>query len=410
MSSSGSENDGRDQSAVGAFYVPDIVIAKLDSAMPRLRDETVREIFASLSSYTKVDHQALYQSIDRNMSMAISALRRGQAHDLDALKAARITATDRYNQGVVVDQVIVAFRMSFSRIQDEFIASAIGVIEKEDLVRAIQALTTLSDSFTVAVVRTYQALQVNSAVSQATQKTNALRSLLKGERVEESIASLSLDQEQHYAVISWSTPDLKRAEYFRVALEHAGCLEADMPQKYKTSAVVLDTPQSGFGIVAKKPSVRVADAKNLTVGVGEFKPVKELRQSWELAARVLACARDFGISGVCGVAEVGWRLGIEKSSPVSDYYRARFITPVMQSIDSGAGNKELIETVTAWIRLERSIPKVAQKYGLHENTVRYRLAKFSELTSFDSHNADDLVGLLWALEVHNASLESVSQK
>ena len=92
------------------------LINELEAALPELQAKTVEDIFTQLDSYKDVTDAALQESISRNLQMAVSSLREGKAPTPDEVEGAVTTSTERFHSGVPVDQVILAFRMSFSRI------------------------------------------------------------------------------------------------------------------------------------------------------------------------------------------------------------------------------------------------------------------------------------------------------
>src|SRR5690606_21819585 len=97
------------------------VIDRLESSLGELTEITCKNIFSGLDSYGNVSAEALQQSIHRNMDMAVTSLRAGRAPTPAELDPAATTTTERFHSGVSIDQVIIAFRMSFSLIHTRFI-------------------------------------------------------------------------------------------------------------------------------------------------------------------------------------------------------------------------------------------------------------------------------------------------
>src|SRR5699024_12197624 len=91
------------------------------------------------------------------------------------VEGAVTTSTERFHSGVPVDQVILAFRMSFSRILERFIDLAVTRLKTEELTKGSMVLTGVSDAFTLRAVSTFNKLQVQSAVADASRRVGALR-------------------------------------------------------------------------------------------------------------------------------------------------------------------------------------------------------------------------------------------
>lgn len=62
-------------------------------------------------------------------------------------------------------------------------------------------------------------------------------------------------------------------------------------------------------------------------------------------------------------------------------------------LSGGPGMADLLETVQAWLSAGRSIRATATRLGLHENTIRLRLARVSTTTGLDVADANDQLAL-----------------
>ena len=66
--------------------------------------------------------------------------------------------------------------------------------------------------------------------------------------------------------------------------------------------------------------------------------------------------------------------------------------------ERGRAGDEVLATVRTWLRERRSVAATALALSVHENTVRYRLSRFTALTGADLEDTDVLVEVWWALE------------
>ena len=184
------------------------LINELEAALPELQAKTVEDIFTQLDSYKDVTDAALQESISRNLQMAVSSLREGKAPTPDEVEGAVTTSTERFHSGVPVDQVILAFRMSFSRIHERFIDLAVTRLKTEELTKGSMVLTGVSDAFTLRAVSTFNKLQVQSAVADASRRVGALRTLLSGKTLSiEEKTVLSINSSERYAAIRALVPE-----------------------------------------------------------------------------------------------------------------------------------------------------------------------------------------------------------
>lgn len=197
------------------------VITRLENLLEELIEITCGDIFAALDSYEDVSAEALQQSIRRNMNMAVTSLRAGQAPTPAELDPAATTTTERFHSGVSIDQVIIAFRMSFSLIHSRFIDFSFERLAAPELIRGSQILTDVSDAFTVRAVQTFHQLVVESAVADAARRSTALRNVLAGDFTPgaEGLA-LQINPLEPYAAIRVSVPGNLNAEQVRRQLCH----------------------------------------------------------------------------------------------------------------------------------------------------------------------------------------------
>lgn len=364
----------------------DEVIRSLEQAREALKMETTVEIFTTLESYANVEEEDLRVSVGRNVSLAISSLRAWQAPEPSELREAVTTTVERFHSGVSIDQVILAFRMSFSRIHEYFLNASLGVLEAEELVQGSQILSRVSDAFTSRAVNTFHRLVVDSAIADASRRAAALKALLAGGAGD---LPLQFNAEELYAVITAEVPRGENVEHVRRELEASGSKPG------APAMVVIEDEKDCVGIVSVRPQA----LSGVLVGIGPFVRLKELPVSHRVALRSLQVATQLRRSGVQGIPELNWRLAAFRSEEVGNHFRQRFIDPVLEL---GEFAPDILSTMYLWLSHGRSMAKTASLQKVHVNTVRYRISKFSDLTGFDAENLDDGIGLAWVLEVHHS--------
>ena len=363
------------------------LINELEAALPELQAKTVEDIFTQLESYKDVTDAALQASISRNLQMAVSSLREGKAPTSDEVEGAVTTSTERFHSGVAVDQVILAFRMSFSRIHERFIDLAITRLRTEELTKGSMVLTGVSDAFTLRAVSTFNKLQVQSAVADASRRAGALRTLLSGKTLSiEEKTVLSINSSERYAAIRALVPEGEDPETVRSVLEESGSKPG------AKAVVVLEDQNSCAGLVSQRPKPQ---GKTI-VGIGPFLPMVESPLSDLVATQSAQLSSNLGRTGLQGIPELNWRLAAIKDDYVDSLFRKRFLEPIEAK---GEFSEELLNTIRTWMLNGRVVSRTAEVMHVHQNSVRYRLGKFSELTGFDSDDIDDLIGLAWVLEI-----------
>jgi putative transposase len=79
---------------------------------------------------------------------------------------------------------------------------------------------------------------------------------------------------------------------------------------------------------------------------------------------------------------------------VSELLRDRYVDPLR---GEGAFGDQVVESLRGYLSHDRSIPQAAEALHVHVNTLRYRLARFEELTGRSLQATDTLVELAWVL-------------
>jgi sugar diacid utilization regulator len=129
-------------------------------------------------------------------------------------------------------------------------------------------------------------------------------------------------------------------------------------------------------------------------GVGPARPLERLTESYRLATRALGAARACGLAGVHDVPALGLRAAVAADEDVGDAFCARYVEPLAGASSSA----ELMATVRAYLASQMHVERTAEQLFVHQNTVRYRLARFEELTGASLRDPQIAFEVWWALE------------
>ncbi|GKT30425.1 hypothetical protein ADUPG1_001510, partial [Aduncisulcus paluster] len=117
--------------------------------------------------------------------------------------------------------------------------------------------------------------------------------------------------------------------------------------------------------------------------------------SYRSAARALVTAEACGLQGAYDIAALGLRSTVALDLEVGELLRRRYLDPL--SLASSAG--ELIATLRAYLACGLHVERTATRLFVHQNTVRYRIARFEELTGTSLGDTEVLLEVWWALEL-----------
>ncbi|NMI01833.1 helix-turn-helix domain-containing protein [Pseudonocardia acidicola] len=156
----------------------------------------------------------------------------------------------------------------------------------------------------------------------------------------------------------------------------------------------LEAMVRGAGHPDRIPGVRVAVVSTVCRRAGDFAAAhRELREIDELA-------RAFGWNrGVLAAADLGvFRLVINTDRVAEALRFAEDYLRPLHEHDRRTGGR-LVDTLRAYVAATGQVRAAAEALGVHENTVRYRLARIREVGGRDVHDLDSLLAARLAFQV-----------
>lgn len=369
--------------------VPEIVIRDLEGDLEHLNDLTVARVLDELDSYASVEPAALRVSVARNLTIAVRALRDGAPPRAAGLDEAEQTTRERFAAGIPVEEILRAFRISISIIQERFVERCFAQqVPAEQTLAASGLLWAVGDVFMTRVVTAYHNLQVDDAVQHAQRRTDHVRALLAGRlnlaEWAPILAAHHIDPDGHYAAVRCVLRG-DGSEKLRREIERAGGLP-DRP-----ALVAVDAGEC-VGLVSRRPPQLAGQV----IGIGPWGPLRDIAASFGMAARCCDVARRSHTSGVFGLEDLTWRLAAADQPEVTGYLRARYLAPLRAQGDFGAA---LEDTLRVYLAHSRSMTRTAEDLVLHVNTLRYRIRRLEQLLDVSLDSVDTLVELWWALEM-----------
>lgn len=153
-------------------------------------------------------------------------------------------------------------------------------------------------------------------------------------------------------------------------------------------AALLDGDLAGFLIEPPR------DVEGV-VGFGPPRPLTRLSESYRMAARALVTAEACGLRGAYDIAALGLRTAVAIDADVGELLRKRYLEP----LSVGGSSRELIATVRTYLACGMHVERTATRLFVHQNTVRYRLARFEELTGASLRDTEVVTEVWWVLEL-----------
>jgi len=349
---------------------------ELDPLVARAGDRIREEI----PEFRRVPADALARAIRGNVTRALTAL-----HDLrpptDAeLEQAAAIGRERAEQGLAVDAVLHAYRISISALWARF-----GEVARErgaDVASVLAFSETLwlwGDAVMDVVGAAHREVELQLAREEQQRRDAFVLAVLLGTidaaELSRESGGYGLDPEREYVA-------------FR-----ARAAEGGPPPRRLAAADGLTTALDHDLVgLCSEPA---APLPGVVVGVGPPARLAALPGAFAMASRAMQTALAFGQEGVFSLADLSIRPAILADDALGDAFTGRHLEPLAALGRLGA---ELEDTLRVWFDHEMHVEETARALHLHANTLRHRLRRFEEATGANLRRPADLIELWWALE------------
>lgn len=356
--------------------------------VPDVAAMTREAIVGELPVYSALEPTVLERDLARSIECCLRS-GNGACAVIDGVKCDEPAAIGaaRVRQGISVDEMLREWRIAVGMVisHAQLLSQKLGIADGAVLA-LIQGALTWSDLAMVAAGDAYRRTEVAFRFAEE-KRASFVRDVLLGTI---SGAELAIQADAHgldpagsyVAIRALPMPGMSRRK-----LEWALGFHGASEQTSGLCAVV-------DGCVAGFLSERPTRDLDVVAGAGPALPLDEMAESYRLATRALITAQKFGMRGVQDISSVGLRAAMVADTEVGKAMQTRYVGPLR---DSGSA-QELITTIDAYLECGMNVERAAKQLYVHQNTVRYRLARFEELSGCDIHEVEDLFGIWWALK------------
>jgi hypothetical protein len=365
--------------APGAARIVGSLVAEIETELDGLVARTGDRIREEIPEFRRVPVEALARAIRGNVLRALTALRDLRPPTAGELEQAAEIGRERAEQGLTVDAVLHAYRISISAVWSRF-----GELARErgadvgSVLAFSETLWLWADAVMDIVAHAHREVELEQAREEQQRRDAFVVALLTGTltaaELRRDSATHGLDADRDYV------PFRARAAAHRVGTALAG--DGGL-------AITLDRDVAG---IAPRPPDAVA---GVACGLGPPARLPDVAASFAVASRALQTAVAFGQEGAFSLADLSIRPAILADEPLGDAFAARYLDPLAALGRMGA---ELDTTLRAWFDQEMRIDETARVLHVHPNTLRHRLRRFEEVTGATLRDPRQLVELWWALE------------
>jgi hypothetical protein len=353
---------------------------QLDVLVERIGDRIRDEI----PDFRRLPAATLAGAIRGNVGRALTALRDLRPPTQDELAQAAAIGRERAEQGLTVDAVLHAYRISVTAVWSRFgeLARERGA-DVSSVLAFSETLWVWADAVMDVVGAAHREVELEQAREEQQRRDAFLLALLTGaldaaEHRRDS-ATFGLDGDRTF------TPFRARSTG-RDPLSHAVALALA-----GDDGLVMTLDRDLAGIATRRPQ----HVSGVVAGVGAAARLEALPAAFAMASRALQTAVAFGQEGAFELADLSIRPAILADDALGEAFAERYLEPL-----AGLGRlgTELEATLRAWFDQEMRIEDTARTLHLHPNTLRHRLRRFEAATGATLRDPRMLVELWWALE------------
>ena len=366
------------------------VVSRLAACDEQVAETALGALRKVLPSYREVGDETLRASGLRNSAFVRKTLVARRLPSEGELAEAAVAGAERAEQGVSVSDMLSAHRLSIHQIR-EFLteaATAAGCSPAVTL-EMVQLVWALADAVGVRLATVHRDAEIEIARHGERQRAEFLRGLVFG-----SVAPAEI---RRLGPAYHLTPDLR---YVALRGRPApGTTAEELVRALRAS--IRAGGQHGFidvlegdvvGVAPRPPSL---DGPIGVVGVGPPADLTAIEPSYATASRVLEVAERFGLPGVHRLEDLSLRVAVAAEDELGEVLVGRYLRPLQKL---GVRAAAVLETVAAFIEHGLSVKATAEALDVHQNTVRYRLGRFEELTGASLERPVTAFEVWWAMQ------------
>jgi hypothetical protein len=353
----------------------------VDTIGDRIRDE--------IPDFRRLPAETLAEAIRGNVGRALSALRELRPPTPQELEGAAVVGRERAEQGLTVDAVLHAYRISVGAVWSRFgeLARERGA-DVSSVLAFSETLWLWADAVMDIVASAHREVELELTREEQQRRDAFVLALLTGTidaaELRRESATYGLDPEREYVPFRARAAGRRNGEArslpHRIALALAG-----------DDGLVTALDHDMVGVAARPP----VSMPGVATGLGPAARLADLPNAFALASRALQTTLAFREEGTCSLADLSIRPAILADEALGDTFEARYLAPLAEL---GRLGTELETTLRTWFDEEMRVEDAARALHVHPNTLRHRLRRFEETTGATLRKPSDLVELWWALE------------
>lgn len=332
-------------------------------------------------------------ALDAEILMQVAGVLRNARRGGDSASTAPLSELDavgaqRGSQGIPVDEMLRAWTVGVQvviRYAREH-AGSMGV-DSDHVLEFIQSTLAWSDAAMATTAAAHRGVELKLARESQERLSAFARDALFGTLAPAEILSRAsthgLDAKHQYVAVRARPADGPASQELDKLLPFRSAGHGR-----NGASTLIDGDLAGF--VRERPAGQTA----ATIGVGPARTLDQIGESFRLATRALDTAHDFGLSGVHDLAGLGLRVAVAADRDVGEAMYDRYVAPIALS-NSG---QELLASLREYLACGMHVETTAERLFVHQNTVRYRVARCEEAVHASLRDPRVAMEVSWGLD------------
>lgn len=365
------------------------VAARLEASTHQLAELQADLVQARFESYAlgAVPRASIVESGRRNVRHLVGALRAGRPPSPDEIDELERTR-ERAAQGIPTEEMYDAYRAALRALGDAFVEAAVRCgLDQRTMLAGTRLLWATADVLTSVVVKARQEAELDIARNDEGQRLDFLRALVLDVTMPDlrkRAAAFGLSSDRSYWVVRAHAGGADHSDELRSLLDST-------TRTYGTRPLLGVIDGDVVGVLPLRPNL---GGRRFTIGVGGPVPLEATSRAFATASRMLDVAVGFGLTGAFELRDLSLRVAVASEPDLGVLLAERYLAPLQAEGDFG---EVLVTTVNTHLAAGGRVGATAHRLGVHENTVRHRLARFEELTGARLDDLDTMVELWWVL-------------
>ncbi|WP_169815293.1 PucR family transcriptional regulator [Nocardia yamanashiensis] len=359
------------------------LLAGLMEQKEQLIDAMARRSQAAAAGYSAISAATVARTSPVLFDRMIDALGRRSPLNEDDLHVFREYGKIRAQQGLSLPDVQHSWRVAIQDIL--FAITKVGRdLEIPDalLLDTTHQMLALVDQATTAYAAAHRDVELQLSRRDLHMRADFTRALLLG-----TLGAAAVRQQaDHYGL----DPDVEYRA-FRTRLTDSDTTDASPWSMRAAASYGLTTVIDG-DLAGVLETAKTLDTTS-TIGVGPPVPLADLPRSFGLAGRALTTAVAFGRPGPNTLESLGVLPAVIADHDLGTELFRQLLLP----LGTDAQAQLLIDTVDRYIDTGMRADLTAAQLVVHPNTVRYRIARFEDLTGTDLRKPHAALRVWWAI-------------